>query len=163
MNQKLNEELDIFQAALNIEEPWFVSYRQFDQENKTLHIYLNYRRGAKFSCPHCGKANNRVHDIVNQDRTWKHLDFWEYETILHARLPRIKCSECNKILTVVVDWSRPKTGFTWKFESHVLSLMKEMPVLAVARQVREHDTRLSVAHLSLLCKKSHERNGLKSG
>ena len=33
MNQKLNEELDIFQAALNIEDPWFVSYRQFDQAN----------------------------------------------------------------------------------------------------------------------------------
>ena len=80
-----------------------MSYRQFDQENKRLHIYLNYRRDAKFSCPHCENANNKVHDIVNQDRTWKHLDFWEYETILQARLPRIKCSECNNSAVGTLD------------------------------------------------------------
>lgn len=70
------------------------------------------------------------------------MDFWQYQTILHARLPRIECLDCGKISTVQVDWSRPRAGFTWHFESHAMSLMKEMPVAAAARILREHDTLL---------------------
>ena len=75
-------------------------------------------------------------------RSWRHLDFWQFKTYLHARIPRIHCGVCDKIRTVHVDWSRPKAGFTWMFEAEVMQLMKEMPVAAVARKVDEHDTRL---------------------
>jgi transposase len=70
------------------------------------------------------------------------MDFWQYTTILHARLPRVKCEQCNLIRTIKVDWSRPGSGFTWLFETELMQLMKEMPVAAVSRKVREHDTRL---------------------
>jgi transposase len=137
----MQEELDLFQLALGIEEPWFVSYRELDTKEKVLHIGLNFKRGAEFACPNCGKAC-KVFDVVDEDRTWRHLNFWQFTTILHARLPRVKCVTCGKILTVKLDWARPQAGFTWLFEAFVMDLMKEMPVAAVARQVGEHDTRL---------------------
>jgi transposase len=139
--EKMQEELDLFQLALGIEEPWFVSYRELDTKEKVLHIGLNFKRGAEFACPNCGKAC-KVFDVVDEDRTWRHLNFWQFTTILHARLPRVKCVTCGKILTVKLDWARPQAGFTWLFEAFVMDLMKEMPVAAVARQVGEHDTRL---------------------
>ena len=139
--EKMREDLDMFQLALGIEEPWYVSYRELDIKQSLLHVGLNFRRGAEFACPECGKAC-KVFDIVNEDRTWRHLNFWQYQTILHARLPRIKCLACGKVLTVQVEWSRPQAGFTWLFEGYVMELMKEMPVAAVAREVNEHDTRL---------------------
>lgn len=57
-------------------------------------------------------------------------------------MPRVKCHSCGKIRTVIIDWARPGSGFSLLFEHHVLSLMVEMPVAAVARKVGEHDTRL---------------------
>lgn len=138
---EFQNDLDLFQAALGIQEPWFVSYREFDQLQGELHVHLNFRRGAVFSCPEC-HSSGKVYDVLNENRTWRHLDFFQYKTILHARLPRIECKNCNKVITVKVDWARSHTRFTWLFESFVLSLMKEMPVAAVAREVREHDTRL---------------------
>jgi transposase len=57
-------------------------------------------------------------------------------------MPRVKCESCGKIRTVVIDWARPGAGFSLYFEAHVMSLMLEMPVAAVARKVGEHDTRL---------------------
>lgn len=134
------KELNVFQEALNIEQPWYVRSHLFDHKYEILHIYLDFPRGSKFMCSYCGAHNQSVHDIVDENRTWRHLDFWEYKTYLHARLPRTKCKQCGKTRTVHVEWSRPKNHFTWKFETHVLSLMKEMPVAAVAREVREHDT-----------------------
>ncbi|WP_335871554.1 helix-turn-helix domain-containing protein [Bacillus sp. 2205SS5-2] len=80
--------------------------------------------------------------MQDQDRTWRHLDFWQYQTLLYARMPRVKCESCRKIRTVKIDWARPGTGFSLLFDYHVLSLMVEMPVAAVARKVGEHDTRL---------------------
>ncbi|MFC4768622.1 ISL3 family transposase [Effusibacillus consociatus] len=136
------KELDLFQEALGIKDPWFVSHREFDKNAGELHVSLDFPRGATFPCPVCGRTGNKVYDVVNPNRTWRHLDFFQYKTFLHARLPRIECKTCKKISTVQVNWARPATGFTWLFESFVLSLMKEMPVAAVARQVGEHDTRL---------------------
>lgn len=134
-------DLDMFQAALEIESPWFVSYRELDRKEGQLHVYLNFKRGAEFSCQHCG-MNGKVHDIVNEDRTWRHLDFWQYQTVLHGRLPRIHCKHCSKITTVKVSWAREHASFSWLFEAYVMALMTEMPVAAAARKVGEHDTRL---------------------
>lgn len=140
--QNFEHEYNIFQKALNIKAPWYVIDYELLQKEKILNIYLDFKRGAKFVCPHCGQPNASVHDIVNDDRSWRHLDFWQFKTYLHARIPRIHCGVCDKIRTVHVDWSRPKAGFTWMFEAEVMQLMKEMPVAAVARKVDEHDTRL---------------------
>ncbi|MDC3418507.1 helix-turn-helix domain-containing protein [Aquibacillus salsiterrae] len=136
------EKYNVFQSALEIPEPWYVFHHELAKDEKTLHIYIEYRKGAEFSCPKCGASGCKVHDTQDQDRTWRHLDFWQYKTILHARVPRVKCNSCNSILTVQNDWARPGAGLSLFFEYHVMSLMVEMPVSAVARKVGEHDTRL---------------------
>lgn len=135
-------DLDMLQSALGIEQPWFVSYREFMKETGELHVYLDFKRGAVFPCPECQTPGNKVHDSVNDDRIWRHLNFFQYKTFIHARHPRVKCNDCKKILTVKVDWARPEAGFTFLFDAHAMSLMKEMPVAAVAREIKEHDTRL---------------------
>lgn len=136
------EKYNVFQSALEIPEPWYVFHYELAKEERTLHIYIEYRSGAVFSCPNCGKSGCKVHDIQDQDRTWRHLDFWQYRTLLHARMPRVKCESCGKIRTVIIDWARTGAGLSILFENHVMSLMLEMPVAAVARKVGEHDTRL---------------------
>ncbi|MUV37094.1 Transposase for insertion sequence element IS1557 [Lentibacillus sp. JNUCC-1] len=140
--QDFQERYDVFQSALEIPEPWYVFHHELAKEENTLHIYIEYRSGAEFSCPNCGKSGCKVHDTLDQDRTWRHLDFWQYQTLLRARMPRVKCDACGKIRTVHIDWARSGAGFSFLFEQHLLSLMIEMPVAAVARKVGEHDTRL---------------------
>ena len=137
-----HDDYNVFESALEMPEPWYVFHHELAKEEKTLHIYHEYRKGAEFSCPNCGSPGCKVHDIQDQDRTWRHLDFWQYQTILHARMPRVKCESCGAIRTVIIDWARPRSGFSLLFDYHVLSLIVEMPVAAVARKIGEHDTRL---------------------
>ncbi|SFP34320.1 ISL3 family transposase [Salibacterium halotolerans] len=142
----LESEYDIFESGLNIQAPWHISYRTLTEKEKTLHIYIRYGRGSRFSCPNCGHHHCPVHDILDQDRTWRHLDFhldfWPYMTILHAKMPRVNCPSCRKIRTINIDWERPGAGLSHAFKYHVMSLMAEMPVYAAARLVEEHDTRV---------------------
>ncbi|WP_090927696.1 transposase family protein [Salibacterium qingdaonense] len=96
----LESAYDIFESGLNIQAPWHISYRTLTEKEKTLHIYIGYARGSRFPCPDCGHHHCPVHDILDQDRTWRHLDFWQYKTILHAKMPRVNCPSCRKIRTI---------------------------------------------------------------
>lgn len=118
----------LFQIALQIEKPWFIEKIEFD-ESKTLHIYMKYERLSKFPCPVCGTPSP-VYDST--ERTWRHLNFFQYETYIHAPIPRGKCPK-DGIKRIEVPWARKETGFTLLFEALVLEMVKYMAVSQVAK------------------------------
>ena len=135
----------LFTEALNLEKPWKVSKVEFisgteDSETKELHIWLSYAEGNKFPCPvdGCG-ALCPEHD--HEERTWRHLNFFQYKTFIHASLPRVRCQD-HGVKTVDVSWARKGSGFTLLFEGWVVELAKHLPVSVIAQMVEEHDTRL---------------------
>lgn len=132
-------DIQLFQTALGLVPPWRVKTCRLDLEQKCLDIEVDFDRGNSFSCPQCGRSECKAYDT--EERTWRHLNFFQYKTFLHARVPRVRCADCG-ILTVKVPWARPGSGFTLLFEALAMMLMKEMPVQAAARIVGEHDTRL---------------------
>ena len=40
------------------------------------------------------------------EKSWRHLNFWQYETELTARTPRVECPE-HGVLLAKVPWARP--------------------------------------------------------
>lgn len=98
--------------------------------------------GATFTCAECNTPNQPFHDIPDYGQSWRHLDFFPYKSYIHAPHPRVLCSVCHQIKFALVPWSRVKCRFTRDFEKFVLTLVQDMPVNALARIVREHDTRL---------------------
>ena len=132
-------DIDLFQKALGLVPPWMVTAADFDAEKKRLDIDIDFKSGGRFACPECGKADCPVHDTVK--KTWRHLDFFQHQAFLHARVARIDCSNCG-VRLVNVPWARPGSGFTLLFEAFAMTLVTSMPVAAAARLVRVHDTRL---------------------
>jgi transposase len=132
-------DIDLFQLALGLVPPWMVVDAKFDADKKRLDIEIDFKTGGRFACPECGKADCPVHDTVK--KTWRHLNFFQHEAFLHARVARIDCPDCG-VRLINVPWARPGSGFTLLFEAFVMALVKDMPVAAAARLVGEHDTRL---------------------
>ena len=132
-------DIDLFQLALGLVPPWMVADAKFDADKKRLDINIDFKTGGRFACPECGKADCPVHDTVK--KTWRHLNFFQHQAFLHARIPRIDCPD-HGVRLVAVPWARPGSGFTLLFEAFVMTLVKGMPVAAAARLVGEHDTRL---------------------
>ena len=133
----LNQE-QLFTLALGLEKPWYVNRIEFDPDEGLIDLYLDFKRGSKFGCPGCGKETP-VYDA--EEHTWRHMNFFQYKAYLHARQPRTNCPDCG-VLTVNVPWARPKSDFTLLFEALTLTLGRQMPVLAIAKLMGEHDTRL---------------------
>ena len=129
----------IFQLALGIQEPWYVSETKFSEEDGRLDIYLSCKKGSKFPCCGCGQLLG----VDNtRDRIWRHLNFFQYEAYIHADLPRVKCPKCKTVKNVNVPWARPNSGFTLLFEAFAMELAQAMPMTSVKGIVNENDTRL---------------------
>jgi transposase len=130
---------DLFGMALGIASPWVVRRSDFDAAAKRLDIRLDFAKGSRFACPVCGAAGCPAYD--SEDKTWRHLNFFQHEAYLHARLPRVTCERCG-IKQAAVPWARPDSGFTLLFEALIMAMVQAMPVAVVARMINEWDTRL---------------------
>jgi transposase len=132
-------ETALLQLALGLTPPWTVSRSDFDPDARRLDIQIDFVPCSRFTCPTCGAAGCPAYDT--ERKTWRHLNFFQHQAYLNARVPRIDCDGCG-IKTVTVPWARPDSGFTLLFEALVMTMVTAMPVAAVARIVGEHDTRL---------------------
>ena len=129
----------LMQLALGLVPPWMVKDCTFDAAKRRLDIEIDFAKGGHFPCPSCDMADCPVHDTSMQE--WRHLDFFQHEAFLHARVPRVRCDDCG-VKQIAVPWARAGSSFTLLFEALVMTLVTAMPVRAAARLVGEHDTRL---------------------
>ena len=134
---------NIFTAALNLSPPWQVDKIDFKTNEQNpmemeLHIWLKYQEHSLFPCSAdgCGQLC-KEHD--HSERTWRHLNFFQYKTFIHANLPRVKCAE-HGVHTIEVPWARGRSGFTLLFEALIVELAKHLPVAVIANMVDEYDT-----------------------
>ena len=130
---------NLLQLALGLTPPWTVTRSDFDPEAQRLDIEIDFAPGSRFPCPHCGAADCPAYDT--QRMSWRHLNFFQHQAYLNARVPRVRCDTCG-IKQVHVPWARPDSGFTLLFEALLMTMLSAMPVRTVAKMVGEHDTRL---------------------
>ncbi|SDZ74027.1 Transposase [Arachidicoccus rhizosphaerae] len=122
--------------ALNLSSPWEITKMELTKpdglKRGQLDIYIDFTAGSQFvddKGNFCG-----VYDT--EERKWQHLNFFEHNCFLHARVPRIKQKD-GKVKTVQVPWARPGSGFTLLFEAFAMLLIEyEMPVNKVGSTLR---------------------------
>jgi transposase len=115
----------LIKVAFGVQSPWFV--KDINLDTSTMDIYLDFIKGSRIPCPVCNELSE-IHDT--KDRIWRHLDFFHYESYLHARVPRTKCKE-HGVKLIDLPWSRQNTGFTLFFEALIVAMSEVMPVSAV--------------------------------
>ena len=130
---------ELFRVALGLAKPWVVSKIEFSEEQHRLDLWLDFPSGSPFACPQCGKSCG-AYD--SGERVWRHLNFFQHKTLLHARQPRVQCPD-HGVKTVEVPWARPGVGFTLLMEAFILLLVQGgMTPKQVSRLIDENDTRI---------------------
>lgn len=139
MQQALTE---LFERALHLTSPWFIKELSFDESSRELTIWIDFAKGSEFFYED-DTAGIRGHypayDSV--EKQWRHLNFFEHECYLRARVPRIRTAEGHTRL-VQTPWEGRRHGFTLLFEALVLSLVQVMPVHRVGRLLNLSDYKL---------------------
>lgn len=134
----------IFDAALGLTPPWFVSEVDFDQAGKTLTLRVDFKRGSRFSIPDVA-GEHPVHDTVT--KRYRHLNFFQHECFLEVRVPRVKLPK-GKVRQISPAWAGRLSGFTLLFEALVVVMAQQMTFSAVARLMG-----LSVHRVMAICER----------
>jgi transposase len=129
----------LFCQALGLSVPWEVERVALDVARSRIDLYVVWRANSA-ACPACGTGAQKIHD--HRERSWRHLDFFQFEAHVHCALPRVSCSACQGTTQLDVPWARLGSRFTLMFEALALTLAREMPVSACARILRCSDNAL---------------------
>jgi transposase len=117
-----------YQQVLGLRSPWRVADVQLDLAGKSVGITVIDDGSCAHRCPTCGRECPS-HDRL--ERSWRHLDTCQMQTVLTAEVPRVRCPE-RGVHLVRVPWAEPGSRFTAMFEAVVIDLLKFAPIKAVA-------------------------------
>ena len=122
---------DLYATILGLTAPWKVTGVELDSKLERVAVTVEAADHLAFVCPECGES---CPGYDTRERRWRHLDTCQYQTVLVAKVPRIKCSE-HGVRQIQVPWGEAGSGFTALFEAVVIDWLKEATTAAVARRI----------------------------
>lgn len=111
-----------YEQILGLEKPWKVDRVELSVQEGRVDVWLEHSRGAKWPCPQC-EAALQCHDHA-PERTWRHMDTCQFQTLIHARIPRVACERCG-VHQVRVPWAEPHSRFTLLMEAWILQVLQQ--------------------------------------
>src|SRR4051794_4617988 len=118
------------QELLGLESHWTVARVELNVKKQRVDVWAEHNRPKSWPCPECGSACD-LHDH-DEERTWRHLDSCQFQTHLHARVPRVKCP-AHGVRQVRVPWAEARSGFTLLFERFAIDVLLESSIKGAAK------------------------------
>lgn len=127
------EDRELYWYLLGLKSPWTVGRVSLDIEKRRVDVWAEHPEGGLWPCPECSRKLAVYDHAV--ERVWRHLDSCQCQTYLHARIPRVDCSE-HGVRQVRVPWAEPKSRFTLLFERLAIDMLRECGVSGAAGILR---------------------------
>jgi transposase len=122
-------DIDLYRQVLGLEKPWAVGRVDLDVAGHRVDIWVEHESGVVWSCPQCGRELScRDHA---EERVWRHLDTCQFQTHLHARIPRVDCPE-HGVVQVRVPWAEARSRFTLLMERLVIDVLTQCATVSGA-------------------------------
>lgn len=116
-----NELGEHYGLLLGLTAPWRVGRVEVEVDKLRVQVWVEYEVGAKGRCPECGHECG-VHDRA-EERTWRHLDTMQFETLIHCRVPRARCPE-HGVKTMKTPWAGGHSRYTLLFEAFAINVLQ---------------------------------------
>ena len=125
------QDTKLFETILGITTRWHVARVELKTEDKRVDLWLEHE-ATRWSCPECGDV---LPGFDHADaRTWRHLDTCQFETQLHAEIPRVQCPT-HGVKQVRVPWGEPRSRFTLLMERLIIDLILQCSTVKGACEI----------------------------
>jgi transposase len=121
----------LYEQILGLQPPWSVQSVTLNKADGAIEIEVVCAE-TLWGCPECGR---RMHRHDTQRRRWRHLDSCQFQTLVAADVPRVKCPEHGTQM-VQVPWAQPRSRFTAWFERLAIDVLQECSTAAGCQQLR---------------------------
>jgi transposase len=119
-----------YAMLLGLDSSWRVVNVDLSLEGQRVEIQLEHVPDQPACCPEC--AQPRPLKDHAPERSWRHLDTMQFETVLTARVPRTECPGCG-VKTIQIPWAEPHGRFTLMFEAFAIRLLQAASSIEKAR------------------------------
>ena len=143
-----------YAQLLGIASPWRVVAAQINLLVGNVEIDVEFDPQAPVCCPQCGKPCPR-HDLAPQ-RTWRHLDVMQLQSVLRAQQPRCRCPE-HGVCTVPAPWAQAHSRFTLQFEGRAVEAIEACRSLTQAAKLMDLDWESVMSIMARAVKRGLER------
>jgi transposase len=114
------QDKELYKQLLGLREPWKVAEVKIDFEEMKVDVWVEWPPEGQAPCPECSKSYV-IYDH-RDERQWRHLDTMQFQTILHCRIPRVKCAE-HGVKSIDVPWAEKNSRFTALFERLAIDVL----------------------------------------
>ena len=124
-------EKEFFRKTLGLEDPWEVVDVSLDLEGKRVDVELRVEAGTRWC------EDGELLPVAGyEDREWRHLDTMGLETVLRARVPRVRYPDGSTKM-VTVPWAGERSRWTLSFEALAVEVLRaSSSVEAAAKWLR---------------------------
>lgn len=126
------QDTKLFETILGIQAPWGISRVTLDTSGARVDLWVEHDPGTRFPCPACAQVLP-CHDHADE-RVWRHLDTCQYQTLLHARVPRVACPE-HGVRQAAVPWAAARSRFTLLMERLIIDLITQCSTVSGACRI----------------------------
>jgi len=110
---------EFFNIISDFGEDWLITKIDSNVLEKEVYITLEYI-GEKYYDP-MTEEEVTLYDH-SPERSWRHLDVWDYRTYIKCKIPRVLCSN-GKVKKMNVGWSANNDRHTYSFEIKVIDTL----------------------------------------
>lgn len=121
------QDTKLYEAVLGLESPWEVVNVELKVAEETVLVEVE-STARRLPCPIC-QSPSPLYD--SSTRRWRHLDTCQFQTVLSAKVPRVKCLK-HGVKRVQVPWADRNSKFTAMFEQLVIRWLQVACISAVA-------------------------------
>lgn len=115
------QDTKLFETILGLQAPWQIARVELKTDEQRVDLWLEHEP-SRWRCPECGTELPGFDHA--EARTWRHLDTCQFQTHLHAAIPRVQCPT-HGVKQVRVPWAEPRSRFTLLMERLVIDLLRQ--------------------------------------
>jgi len=125
------QDTKLFETILGIAKPWSIGRVELTTAEERVDLWLEHER-TTWPCPECGAVLPGFDHAA--ERTWRHLDTCQFQTYVHASIPRVQCPT-HGVKQVRVPWAEPRSRFTLLMERLIIDLILQCSTLTGACRI----------------------------
>jgi transposase len=125
------QDTKLFETILGLTRPWHIARVDLKTDEQRVELWVEHD-ATRWPCPDCG-------DLLPgwdhaEERTWRHLDTCQFQTHVHAQVPRVQCPT-HGVKQVRVPWAEPRSRFTLLMERLIIDLIQQCSTVTGACRI----------------------------
>jgi transposase len=123
----------LLEAIIRLPAPWRIERAELRLAPARVDVWVGHSGDGFWPCPEC-RLPLPV-QAAELERVWRHLDWCQFQTFVHAKVPRVACPR-HALHEIAVPWAEAGSRYTSAMQRWIVDLSECTGLAGVSRVLR---------------------------